>query len=70
MARRRQLLASALALRALTIAPPGAAAASVRIGALYPLTGNSASAGQEAKAALAVWPAAAATAKLQWPIPA
>lgn len=52
MARRRQLLLSALALPALAAARPPAAAQSVRIGALYPLTGNSASAGQEAKAAV------------------
>jgi branched-chain amino acid transport system substrate-binding protein len=52
MASRRRLLLSALALPALAAARPGAAAASVRVGALYPLTGNSASAGQQSKAAL------------------
>lgn len=52
MARRRQLLLSALALPALGAARPAAAAETVKIGALYPLTGNSASAGQECKAGL------------------
>ncbi|HEX4261781.1 MAG TPA: ABC transporter substrate-binding protein [Acetobacteraceae bacterium] len=53
MTRRRQFLLSSLAIPALAAAGRATAAQPVRIGALYPLTGNSATAGQEAKAALA-----------------
>src|SRR5689334_2171977 len=48
---RRQLLGATLMIPALA-ARRAASAESVRIGALYPLTGNSASMGQEAKLAL------------------
>jgi branched-chain amino acid transport system substrate-binding protein len=50
--RRRELILSALALPAASIGRRARAAEPVRIGALYPLTGNSASTGQEAKLAL------------------
>ena len=51
MIRRRTVLASAAALPALRIAP-SRAAPPVKIGVLFPLTGGSASAGQQGKTAV------------------
>ncbi len=51
---RRRLLSLVSAAPVLALATPGRAAAPVRIGALFPLTGNSATAGQECKTAIEV----------------
>jgi branched-chain amino acid transport system substrate-binding protein len=52
--KRRELLATASALTLLPAARSGRAAEPIHIGALYPLTGNSAGAGQECKEAIEV----------------
>ncbi len=51
---RRRLLSLVSAAPVLALASPGRAEAPVRIGALFPLTGNSATAGQECKTAVEV----------------
>jgi branched-chain amino acid transport system substrate-binding protein len=53
MTSRRAVLAGAAALPALALRRPARAATTVRIGALYPLTGNAAASGQEAREAIA-----------------
>jgi branched-chain amino acid transport system substrate-binding protein len=51
---RRRLLSLVSATPVLALASPGRAEAPVRIGALFPLTGNSATAGQECRTAVEV----------------